>query len=336
MWAEADLQAVPACPVCESGARELLHGGLGDQVFGVAGGSWGLHRCRDCGAAYLDPRPADHALRRAYAAYYTHEPPGAEPPSESLARALRNGWLNRRLGYDLRPATALGPLVVPAIPGLRAATARLFRHLERPPGGGRLLDVGCGNGAWVAHMRAGGWDAEGIDLDAAAVQAGRAAGLPVRVASVDDAEPAAFDAVTLSHVLEHVPDPIGFLRACARALRPGGRLWIASPNLASTGHRRFGRHWLHLDPPRHLVLFGPRALQRALATAGLELLSVPPGSADAASVYAQSAAIAAGRLPLGQAEHLPPRLRGPARLAELRGRLRPATAEELVVVAALP
>src|SRR5206468_1022890 len=64
--------AVPICPVCGSAAASVMHQGLTDRVFGVAPGEWRLVRCDGCGAARLDPCPADDALASLYARYYTH------------------------------------------------------------------------------------------------------------------------------------------------------------------------------------------------------------------------------------------------------------------------
>jgi SAM-dependent methyltransferase len=63
-------------------------------------------------------------------------------------------------------------------------------------------------------------------------------------------------------------EPLQLLENFYRMLRPGGVLWLETPNLASDGHRRYGRHWLGLDPPRHLVLFTSETLRRALLDTG--------------------------------------------------------------------
>jgi hypothetical protein len=63
------------------------------------------------------------------------------------------------------------------------------------------------------------------------------------------------------------------LRTCGEILRDDGVLWIATPNLASTGHARYRRDWRGLEPPRHLVLFTPSALVHALERAGFRLVS---------------------------------------------------------------
>ncbi len=77
-----------------------------------------------------------------------------------------------------------------------------------------------------------------------------------------------FDLITLSHVIEHVHYPIDLLRACHRLLKPGGVLWLETPNIKSYGHRFYGRFWRGLEPPRHLVIFSPSGLFSILNDTG--------------------------------------------------------------------
>jgi 2-polyprenyl-3-methyl-5-hydroxy-6-metoxy-1,4-benzoquinol methylase len=315
----------------------VLHADLADLVFGVAGGRWTLHRCRGCGAAYLDPRPADKALGGLYARYYTHEPPAPnlEPAGRvaRTARALRNGHLARALGYELRPSLRSGAALGQLLPGFAAIAERPVRSL---PAASRVLDVGAGNGLFVAEACAWGLRAAGIDLDEEGVSAGRRAGLDLAVETAGQRaarEPGAYDAVTLSHVIEHVSDPVGLLRDCAKLLRPGGTVWIATPNLAAAGHRRFASAWLHLDPPRHLVLFDGPSLMAATSAAGLRDARSQHPVPDAAPVYAASATIARGEV-AGPTPPPPPfPVRAAALGANLGAQVRPGLAEELVVVA---
>ena len=269
-----ETEAVPACPACGGTHRERLHEGLSDRLFG-APGSWRLQRCSECGAAYLDPRPTRASIASAYEAYYTHEDASSEASSGLRAR-LRNGYLNARYDYSLEPASALGRVVVPLLPGHRAAADRHVRRLRRPRPGARVLDVGCGNGEFLLAMRAAGWTVEGVETDSHAVSLARERSLPVHQGTLESAgyAPGSFDAVTLSHVLEHLHNPVETLRRCRALLREDGVAWIATPNLAGPGHRRFGRAWRGLEPPRHLVVFTPRALVRALERAGLRLVEL--------------------------------------------------------------
>ena len=81
---------------------------------------------------------------------------------------------------------------------------------------------------------------------------------------------ASFAAVTMSHSLEHLHDPVAGLREIRRILQPGGTVWIDTPNLNSTGHKVFGADWRGLEPPRHLVLFTATALNSTLLRAGFD------------------------------------------------------------------
>jgi 2-polyprenyl-3-methyl-5-hydroxy-6-metoxy-1,4-benzoquinol methylase len=199
----------------------------------------------------------------------------------------------------------------------------------------RILDVGCGNGEFVSRMRRFGWDGDGIDIDASAVEIGRIAGLKLKTATLADLvreTPAArFDAIALDHVLEHLYDPVESLRDARKLLNPGGFLWIATPNLSALGHRAFRRAWMPLDPPRHLVLFSPGALRTALASAGFAVQSQQPAARTACWVFALSAAPADRPNRLVARARLSVRLM--ALLADLVARGRPALAEELVFVA---
>ena len=99
----------------------------------------------------------------------------------------------------------------------------------------RVLDVGCGSGAFLEQIREHhpGCSAEGIELSPKAAALAVARGLQVTVRSLDDLiadEPGGFDVVTSFQVLEHVPDPAGFLGGLVAALRPGGTLIIGVPN----------------------------------------------------------------------------------------------------------
>jgi 2-polyprenyl-3-methyl-5-hydroxy-6-metoxy-1,4-benzoquinol methylase len=156
---------------------------------------------------------------------------------------------------------------------------------------GRLLDVGCGNGDHLSRMRGYGWEVAGIEPDPAAARVARDRhGLEVHEGTVEDAPFAArsYDALTCCHVIEHIGAPQAFLRSMVRFLKPGGRLVIVTPNADSLGHRFFGRDFYSLDPPRHLVLFTPRALRRLFGSLpGLRVVSVRTPTHVARKVFKQ-------------------------------------------------
>jgi SAM-dependent methyltransferase len=335
-WPADGLEAVGACPVCGSAQSAVLHARLRDRAFRAAPGDWTLVRCRDCRSAYLDPRPTSETIALAYRSYYTH---GATTPAQAasgLRAGLAGDYRRARWGYTQGSAVPGGRLIPRIAPSRGALVDREIRHLPATPGG-RLLDVGCGSGAFIAQMAALGWQAQGIDPDPAAVARAREAGLTVTQGTLADLDPdehaGSFDAVTLSHVIEHLYDPAGDLRRIKLLLRPGGLLWIATPNLEALGHRRFRRDWRGLEPPRHLVLFTRASLEGLLQRTGFEPLAPPSAFPHGVQMFSESAAIAQGRLANEGPLNLTRRLRVLAEIANRVSLRNPRHAEELLMVA---
>ena len=273
-WPPGDLEEPGACPVCGHTERRLMDDALEDRVFRVAPGHWTLWRCESCGCAYLDPRPTRESIGRAYAPRPIASPP-AEPTYSDLRHRVRNGYLNSRYGYAFEPASAGAGLLLWLFPKRRWNADLVVRHLRRERQAPKLLDVGFGRGDFLLTMRENGWDVHGIEPDPDSVASARANGIPAEQRTLDDPryEPESFDAITLSHVIEHLHDPVASLEACHRLLKPRGVLWAATPNIDSPGRRHFGRDWFGLDPPRHVVIFTRYGLDLAVRRAGFESAS---------------------------------------------------------------
>jgi SAM-dependent methyltransferase len=273
-WHPDMLESDVPCPACGGRQRKSAYTDLADRLYESPPASWSLGTCERCGSLVLDPRPAPATLHLAYTTYFTHDEgadvqAGAESGLRAAWRRLYLGYLRERLGYEHSDALKAGRWILPIFPRHRAAIERNIRHLDLPRPGARLLDVGCGNGGFLAMMGERGWETVGIDPDAKAVDAAVRRGLDVRQGDLEglgDCEP--FDAITLNHVIEHVYDPVAELTRARALLRPGGVLWLASPNAHGIGRRMFGPDWVGLDPPRHLTVFTPRALLDVVAAAG--------------------------------------------------------------------
>jgi SAM-dependent methyltransferase len=337
-WPPDGLERVDRCPVCGESARRLLYADLTDRSYRSAPGRWSLFRCGGCLSAYLDPRPDDTTAPLAYRTYYESAPSSATPePSHGwrrVRRALRNGYLNERYGYRLTPELSIGHLLVPLFPRHRELADEHVRHLRLPPGRPRLLDVGCGEGAFLAEMQALGWTAEGIDPHITAAEHAAARGVPVRCGTLTPGllEPGSFDAITFRLVFEHLHDPRGVLAECRRAIRPGGTLWIATPNIGSEGHRLFARNWFHLEPPRHAAVYSLTGLERLLAGSGFELVAVRP-LRQAQWSFRLSAALARGLAPYDNAPPLSLALAFRARFADLKSLWSPTAADVIIAIA---
>lgn len=238
--------------------------------------------CAGCGSSYLDPCATPGSIGRAYNVYYTHtqEPLRPDPSKPiTLWQRMLNGRLNRLYGLRREPASKLGGYLLCAIPLVQAYLDPLGRSIEKPPvAGARLMDFGCGDGHFLALAAEAGWTAEGVDFDPQAIEAARRKGLQVELGGIEVLTArSGLDAVTMSHVIEHVYDPGELLRAVYESLKPGGVFTITTPNINSYGHRRYGRSWRGLEVPRHLTIYNEASLESALRAAGFGTIeSLPP------------------------------------------------------------
>ncbi len=140
---------------------------------------------------------------------------------------------------------------------------RRGRRIERYIRKGRILDIGCGRGLFLALMRTGGWDVAGTEFNAET--ASYAAGAyNLEVKSGDPSEwdfpGESFDVITIHHALEHVRNPAEMIGACRRLLKKNGLLVAAVPNIASLQAVFGKRAWFHLDVPYHLYHFSEAGL----------------------------------------------------------------------------
>jgi len=140
---------------------------------------------------------------------------------------------------------------------------------RQPPG--RILDIGCGEGHFLAEMGKHGWDPIGLDRNPRMAAFARdVLNIEAHSRRFEDADFAseAFDAVTMWDSLEHLHHPLAALREIRRILKPEGHLLLRVPSLDSLDARLFGPYWAGLDPPRHLAVLSRKTLLRLLGEAG--------------------------------------------------------------------
>ncbi|HWB12498.1 MAG TPA: class I SAM-dependent methyltransferase [Pirellulales bacterium] len=142
---------------------------------------------------------------------------------------------------------------------------RLLRRIAGNGEGKRLLDIGCGDGHFLLEAQRRGWQVSGTEIEP---EQGRSHGLDIRAAVEEFGPDERFDCVTLWHSLEHLPKPLDTLHRVNELLKPGGDLLISVPDASGFQARLFGRHWLHLDVPRHLFHFNWQSLSRLLERSG--------------------------------------------------------------------
>jgi 2-polyprenyl-3-methyl-5-hydroxy-6-metoxy-1,4-benzoquinol methylase len=260
------------CPLCGGNGFPLLEG-LSDRLYGVPG-YWNFLNCSRCHVLWLNPRPVAKDIPKCYPSeYFTHQVASEiRLGSSPFKRRLRLSLLRNEMGYSRLEAQSRTLSILSRFIWLTSflrAKATLGMEIMLLPfcPDGRLLDVGCGNGVYLAFMKELGWEVAGVEMDAEAAQVARSIfGITVHAGSLEDApyQKASFDAITMNHVIEHVPDPISFVCTAASFLKPAGRMVIVTPNIQSFGSRLFKKGWFYLDPPRHMVIFNPQSLKMCL------------------------------------------------------------------------
>lgn len=150
------------------------------------------------------------------------------------------------------------------------------------PAAKKLLDVGAGPGYFCRIAMDEGWQAQAVESAPPAEEAG-AREFGVHYVTLEDIAPASVDAVACHHVLEHIEDPAGFLRALHSKLRPGGILVVHVPHrepltfaLRNLFRRLSGNGVTlsHLYYPEHISGFSAQSLPRILSRFGFETLGV--------------------------------------------------------------
>ncbi len=200
-----------------------------------------LHRCRDCGLVFMDPLPTRAELPALYPAHYHN----FDPPSNPISRLLLEQY------YDHQTA------------GCRA-------HM---PPDGAFLEIGCASGEILARMQDAGYDdVQGVELSIEACEQAWKRGLKVFHGTLDEFETdQRFDVIFMSHVIEHVLDPVATVAKIRSLLEPGGVLSIETPNVGSLDARLWKQNWGLIHYPRHLYLFDRATVVRLLEGAGLRV-----------------------------------------------------------------
>jgi SAM-dependent methyltransferase len=241
----------PSCYVCGSrDSRPFIE--AEDDLTGKPG-RFTFVQCANCGLVYQSPRLTLDHIRPYYDDGY-------------IAHQRRNRW------------GALSPLFNAAMASLDRAKLRIVdRYVELTPQSS-VLDVGCGAGSFLAHVRdERGSAVAGVDfVDLSDRPALRGVefhhGLFCDQPVGDDR----FDVVTMWHFLEHDYDPLQSLEYSRRVLTADGRLIVEVPRLDSLSFRLFADRWPGLQAPQHTAVYDKASLLAIVQRAGLSVVDYLP------------------------------------------------------------
>ncbi len=234
------------CPLCKSG-NILNHLLVKDHA--VSKKEFTLCRCGDCELLFTNPRPTEEEIGPYYdfKEYYSHEDQ-VRSFTQWLYQKIRKSSIQRKVG--------------------------LIESLVK---NGSLLDYGCGTGEFLQEAKKQRWSVQGIEpSDKARAQAlGK---LPSEVLATLGELPvdAAFDVITLFHVLEHIHSLRKTVKKLVNHLKSNGYVIIAVPNPESADAAHYGKDWAGYDVPRHLYHFSQKSMTTFQDQFGLELVRIEP------------------------------------------------------------
>jgi SAM-dependent methyltransferase len=233
-----------ACLLC-GGEKPLLHR--------FDKGEYRVASCPDCSLVQLDPTPSTQTLEALYSGEYF----GSDD-----AQAGYGDYGSQETEY-------------------LATFAEDVRTIKEHVRGGDVLDVGCGYGYFMQVASDAGFRPFGLDLSAEAVERANARfpGRVFRGTLKDSGLPAdqKFDVVFASHVVEHIIEPVDFMRAIVARLRPGGLVVLVTPNIESLLSRVSGSRWVSFKIPEHVSFFSPTTISALIRRSGsFESITVKP------------------------------------------------------------
>ena len=225
----------PACPLCESDRREFPF--RLRQPYNVV-------RCTECGLYYLYPRLIESAMQEAYrqSSYYEGGASGYADASytaqESALRATFKSLLHNLAGRGLI--------------------------------GGDLLEIGCGYGYLLDEARSFFQRRVGTEFSPQGAEIARETGAEVFVGGVEQIPPdTKFDCIIATQVIEHIYQPLSFVKQLVDRTRPGGHIILATPDIGGVLRKAMGRRWPSFKVPEHVLYLNYWTLSSLMYRAGV-------------------------------------------------------------------
>lgn len=266
------IEKVKYCPACNTNTPGKPFMYCKDYL--TKGGRFGLEKCEECGLVFTNPKPQNRDLSLYYQSenYDSHQ--------------VKPNTLNGRIYVGVRKLMLQRKLRL--LEGSMSLACTLHNNeitIGQQGNSGRIekkkrvLDVGCGAGSFLHIARSRGLETVGVESDARAsslAAANNNSNEPMIIYSdlvemaAKEAKP--FDAITLWHVLEHLPELTRQLSIMTKSLADQGVLVVAVPNKDSYDAAIYKEYWAAYDLPRHLYHFNRNSLERLMKQAGFYLL----------------------------------------------------------------
>lgn len=235
---------ISKCPVCDGSSIEIF---LECNDYFASKESYSIAQCNSCTFLFTQDFPSEEEIGRYYDSpnYVSHSDTNKGLVNR-LYHSVRSYMLNKK--------------------------ANLIEDLSSCKGGS-LLDIGCGTGYFIGKMQSRNWQVSAIEKsgDASAFTKATWGVEPTDLQSLHTKPEAAYDVITMWHVLEHIQPLNETLETVYKALKVDGTLFVALPNAASYDAIKYKEYWAAYDVPRHLWHFTPKTFIHLANNHGFEL-----------------------------------------------------------------
>lgn len=236
------------CPICKADKTKVFWTGKSNLY--KSGDSFTLVQCATCKLVYMNPRPENSDVDHIYSESYIPFKPDRKDFSYNAFYKL----LSRIKHISYKKISSNQPVTDE------------YK---------KVLDIGCGDGSWLEMQRKAHpkWDFWGQDVSKIACKQVGGRGFRIICKPLQEAELPNnfFDLVYMSHVLEHLPEPISDLKKIKRIIKNNGRIVIHIPNIDSVSAKIFKGYWYGLQLPLHFFHFSPKTASLILEKSGLEV-----------------------------------------------------------------
>jgi len=259
------------CVACSTNDLNLKYESVIDEFFG-ASGKYDFWECAACHTLQLDASNGAFPEER-YPPAYSYRKIRDKNKSDyrskikdTLLLSLSQG--DKKRGTLERVVNYLISKIRKLIAGARTLGVGKPTAIRK-----KLLDVGCGDGAYLEEMRLLGWEVQGVETSRTAVEICLEKNLPVNFGRIEDLglKPESYDVITVRHVIEHIENPLEFLCNISGLISKHGRILITTPNATSANSVKYKQDWLGLDVSRHENIFSLYGIKKLIEQTDLEI-----------------------------------------------------------------
>lgn len=248
---EHKLNTIEKCPVCGGKSFELF---LESKDYSVSKEGFKIVECTACSFRFTNPIPLESNIGQYYkSSHYISHTDSNKGLFNKIYKAVRKRAMKSKQSL-----------------------------IESKINGGNLLDIGCGTGDFLRHMKSDKWNVRGLEPDQDARKIAIDKGIDVdNIDALQELKPESLDVITMWHVLEHVYHLDRDLKRIVEVLKPGAFLIVAVPNHTSWDANHYKKYWAAYDLPIHLYHFKPSDMKLIAEKYNIELTEIVPMKWDA-------------------------------------------------------